>query len=131
MSRFLTAASAAFTAMLIGLAMTAGADAQSLETFAVLGGQSVTNTGPSVINGDLGVSPGSAISGFPPGIVVAPYAIHQTDGVANQAQTDLTTAYNVLAARPQTADKTGVDLGGLILTPGVLSLRHHGVLDGR
>jgi uncharacterized protein with beta-barrel porin domain len=65
------------------------------------------------------VSPGSAISGFPPGIVNAPYVIHRADGVSSLAQSDLTTAYNVLAGRPPTSDLTGVDLGGLTLGPGV------------
>jgi len=88
-------------------------------SFAVLGGSTVTNTGPSVINGDLGVNPGSAVVGFPPGIVTPPGAIHIADAVAVQAQTDLVTAYNALASQPVTQDLTGQDLGGLTLTPGV------------
>ncbi|WP_345353903.1 ice-binding family protein [Actinoallomurus liliacearum] len=84
--------------------------------FAVLGGSTVTNTGPSVVTGDLGVSPGSAVTGFPPGTVFG--AVHQADAVASQAQTDLTTAYNDAAGRTPAAALPG-DIGGLTLTPGV------------
>lgn len=86
-------------------------------SFAVLAGQTVTNTGPSVISGDLGVSPGTAITGFPPGTVVNGTQ-HAADAVALQAQSDLTTAYNDAAGRtPPTA--VPPDLGGLTLAPGV------------
>ena len=93
-------------------------------SFAVLAGSTVTNTGPSVINGNVGVSPGSAVVGFPPGILVPPGTIHAADAVAGQAQVDLTTAYNVLAGRPSTANLTGQDLGGLVLTPGVYTFNN-------
>ena len=85
--------------------------------FAVLAGSTVTNTGPSVISGDLGVSPGSAVTGFPPGVVINGTQ-HIADAVALQAQTDLTTAYNDAAGRiPFTVVST--DLGGQTLDPGV------------
>lgn len=71
-------------------------------SFAVLGGQSVTNTGPSVITGSVGVSPGSSIGGFPPGIVVDG-TFHRNDAVAMQAQDDLTTAYNNAAGQASDA----------------------------
>ena len=58
-----------------------------LSSFAVLGGSTVTNTGPSVVVGDLGVSPGAAVVGFGPGIVVGG-TIHAGDAVALQAQND-------------------------------------------
>jgi Ice-binding-like len=88
--------------------------------FAVLAGSTVTNTGPSVIDGgSVGVSPGSAITGFPPGSVTPPYTIHSADAVAAQAQTDLTTAYNAAAGLAPTQNLTGQDLGGLTLVPGV------------
>ncbi|OFE14224.1 hypothetical protein BA895_11455 [Humibacillus sp. DSM 29435] len=86
-------------------------------SFAVLAGRTVTNTGPSTISGDLGVSPGSAIPGFPPGSV-SNGTIHKADAVAGQAKSDLTTAYNDAAGRSTTATVTG-DLGGKRLTPGV------------
>src|SRR6202521_1335608 len=65
-------------------------------SFGVLAGSTVTNTGSSVISGNVGVWPGTAITGFPPGIVIGG-TIHAADAVANNAQTDLTTAYNVAA----------------------------------
>jgi ice-binding like protein len=85
--------------------------------FAVLGASTVTNTGPSVINGNLGVSPGSAVTGFPPGIVNG--TIHAADAAAAQAQSDLTTAYNTAAGESCNSDLTGQDLGGMTLTAGV------------
>ncbi|MEO8134391.1 MAG: ice-binding family protein [Betaproteobacteria bacterium] len=88
------------------------------QSFGVLGGSTVTNTGATTVNGSVGVSPGSAITGFPPGIV-AGGALHSNDAVAMQAQNDLTTAYNNIASTPCTVDLTGQDLGGLTLTPGV------------
>jgi hypothetical protein len=97
-------------------AATAPVNLGTAGSFAVLGGQAVTNTGPSVITGDVGVSPGTAITGFPPGTVFG--ATHSADAVAAQAQTDLTTAYNDAAGRtPATA--LPADLGGLTLTSGV------------
>ncbi|GAC1534018.1 MAG: hypothetical protein NVS3B12_14190 [Acidimicrobiales bacterium] len=86
-------------------------------SFAVLAGTTVTNTGPSTINGDLGVSPGTAVTGFPPG-AVSNGTIHAGDAVAAQAQADTTTAYNDAAGRTPTATVTA-DLGGQTLTPGV------------
>jgi hypothetical protein len=88
------------------------------ETFAVLGASTVTNTGVTHIRGNLGVSPGTAVVGFPPGIMEVG-TIHAGDAVAAQAQTDLTTAYNYVAALPCKFNLTGQDLGGLTLTPGV------------
>jgi hypothetical protein len=84
--------------------------------FAVLGGSTVTNTGATVLTGDLGLSPGTSITGFPPGTVNG--TVHQTDAVALQAQTDLTTAYNDAAGRTSTGT-ISADLGGQTLTPGV------------
>jgi hypothetical protein len=79
--------------------------------FGVLGASTVTNTGSSVISGDVGVSPGSAITGFPPGIVNPPGVIHAADAVAGQAQIDATTAYNSLAGLTPFTDLTGDTLG--------------------
>ncbi len=86
--------------------------------FAVLAGTpAVTNTGPTSITGDLGISPGSAVTGFPPGTVTG--TTHAADAVAVQAQTDLTAAYTAAAGLPVTA--TQGTLGGLTLVGGVYS----------
>ncbi|MDL5350322.1 ice-binding family protein [Microbacterium sp. zg-YB36] len=98
--------------------------------FAVLGASAVTNTGTSVLNGDLGVSPGTSITGFGPGIVTG--TVHQKDAEAARAQTAATTAYNVAASLTPT--QTGIgELSGLSLTPGVynggaLQLSDNGIL---
>ncbi len=99
-------------------------------TYGVLGGSTVTSTGATIVNGDLGVSPGTAITGFPPGIVVPPGVIHSADASSAQAQTDLTTAYNAVAGTPTQVDLTGIDLGGLTLTPGVYGFSSSAQLTG-
>lgn len=92
----------------------------SAEGFAVMGGSTVTNTGATSITGSLGVSPGSAVTGFPPGLV-AGGVINAGDAVAAQAQADLVTAYNGLAnmAVGINGNLSGQDLGNLTLIPGV------------
>jgi Ice-binding-like len=88
-------------------------------SFAVLAGTRVTNTGASVISGSLGVSPGAAVTGFPPGLVNNGTQ-HKADTVAAQAQSDLTTAYvNAAGRTPVTA--VPVELAGRTLKPGVYS----------
>ena len=99
--------------------------------FSVLAGSTVTNTGPSVIDGgSVGVSPGSAITGFPPGSVKPPFTTHAADAVALQAQNDLTTAYNAAAGLVHTQDLTGQNLGGLTLVPGVYFFSSSAQLTG-
>ena len=100
-----------------------------LNSFTVLAGTTVTNTGSSVVNGGLGVSPGSAVTGFPPGTVVSG-TIHSADAVAAQGQVELTTLYNTLAAQPCGVNLTGQDLGGLTLTPGVYCFNNAAQLTG-
>jgi hypothetical protein len=90
----------------------------------------VTNTGTTVVNGDLGVWPGSAVTGFPPGIIVFPGTKHAADAVAQQAQIDVTVAYNALAGQAPTQNLTGQDLGGLTLTSGVYRFNTSAQLTG-
>lgn len=98
-------------------------------TFAVLAGSTVTNTGPSTVLGDLGVSPGTAVVGFPPGLISGG-TIHSNDAVAQGAQADATTAYNTLAGEASTATLTGQDLGGLTLVSGVYTFSSSAQLTG-
>ena len=100
-----------FTALLLApLPAFAQVSLGTSQSFAVLGGSTVTNTGPSVITGNVGVSPGTSITGFPPG-VVGGGTIHAGDATAGQAQSDLTTAYNAAAGTACNVDLTGQDLG--------------------
>jgi Ice-binding-like len=98
------------------------------DSFAILAGSTVTNTGQTVITGDLGVSPGTAVTGFPPGTVDG--AQHKADAVALLAKTDLVTAYNNAAGQTPFVDKTGQDLGGQSLTPGVYRFSSSAQLTG-
>ena len=97
-------------------------------SFAVLGGSTVTNTGFSIITGDVGVSPGSAIVGFPPGVVIG--TIYSNIAPATQAHADTITAYNALAGEASDTILTGQDLGGLTLTPGTYTFATSAQLTG-
>lgn len=88
----------------------------TLGVYSVLGGVTVTNTGLTTLAGDLGVSPGTAVVGFPPGIVGG--SMHAADAVANQAQSDLVIAYDDAASRATTMSVAG-DLVGRTLVSGV------------
>ena len=100
------------------------------QRFAVLGGSTVTSTGASVLTGDLGVSPGTAVTGFPPGRF-ASGAIHSADAPALAAQNAVTTAYNGLVGQACTRDLTGQDLGGQALTAGVYCFSASAQLTGK
>ena len=98
--------------------------------FSVLGASAVTSTGPTIVTGALGISPGNAssVTGFPPGTVVG--TTHFADAVALQAQNDTATAYVDLAGRPCPNVLTGTNLGGLTLTPGVYCFATSAQLTG-
>jgi hypothetical protein len=85
-------------------------------SFAVLAASTVTNTGATSVTGDLGLSPGTAVTGFPPGTVIG--TLHAADAAAAQAQADLTIAYNDTAGRTGGTLLAG-NLGGRTLTPGL------------
>ena len=100
----------------------------SAKSFAVLGASTVTNTGSSTIQGDLGVYAGTAVTGFPPGLVIGG-TIHAADAAAGNAQNDVLTAYNFLS-QGCTLDLTGQDLGGKTLTKGVYCFSSSAGLTG-
>ena len=86
-------------------------------SFVVLSGETVTNTGFTVINGNVGLSPGSSITGFPPGVVNG--VVHISDAVAAKAKQDLNAAYTDASKRSGAPKPLSGDLGGLTLTPGL------------
>lgn len=98
-------------------------------TYAVLGASTVTNTGSSVLSGNLGLAPGTSITGFPPGTVING-VINQTNTAATTAQTDATSFYNYLLGLQSTGNLSGQDLGNMTLTPGVYSYASSAGLTG-
>jgi hypothetical protein len=91
----------------------------SAAAFEALAGSTVTNPGPTVMSGgNLGLSPGSAVTGFPPGTLTPPAVMHVTDPIAAQAELDLIAAYTYAAGVQGAAVLPG-DLSGLTFTPGL------------
>jgi hypothetical protein len=105
-STLLLASSASAATATVGLA--------TAESYSVLGGSTVTNTGPTTMFGDLGLSPGSSVTGAPHVLG----ATHVDDAVAIGAKSSLTTAYNDAASRPSNGS-AGTDLAGQVFLPGV------------
>ncbi len=98
--------------------------------FVVLGGSTVTNSGTSVLNGDLGVFPGTALTGFDTAVVNG--ATHENNGVAKQAQADLIVAYDAAAGQavPPGNELTGTDLGERTLSAGTYRYTSSAQLTG-
>ncbi len=96
--------------------------------FTVLAGSTITNTGPTVVTGSLGLDPGSAVTGFPPGVATGTKQI--SDAVALDAKDGLVTAYNDAAHASTTSDLTGKNLGGKNLDPGVYAFSSSAQLTG-
>ena len=113
----------------------ASASAVNLATaspFVVLAAASATNTGPWVLNGDLGVYAGTSLTGFGSPAVVNG-ATHDADAVAGKAQNDATTAYGVAAGQPVNPGNvlTGTDLGNRTLQAGAYSFSSSAQLTGQ
>lgn len=87
------------------------------DAFAVLAGSTITNTGPTTITGDVGLHPGTSVTGWD--AVTHDGSLHVDDDVAEKAKVDLVTAYNDAAGRTSTT--VGTQLGGQTLTGGVYS----------
>jgi len=100
----------------------------SANNFAVLGASAVTNTGATVLNGNLGLYPGTSITGFPPGTVNG--TTYDNGGVVQTAQADALNGYNTLLSLSSMENLTGKDLGGLTLMHGVYTFQSSADLTG-
>jgi type VI secretion system secreted protein VgrG len=96
--------------------------------FGVIAGSTITNTGNSVITGNVGLSPGSAITGFPPGHIAG--VGHVDDTVAVQVKKDLATFHNMVVTHAPTGDLTGKNLGGMTLHTGMYKFDSSAQLTG-
>lgn len=104
-------------------------DLAGAEDVAILGASTVTNTGPTVVAGHIALTPGSSITGFPPGVITRG-GIHINDVVATQARTGALAAYTLLRNETFTSNLSGIDLGGLTLTSGVYRFNSSAQLTG-
>jgi hypothetical protein len=132
-STILRISTIAASAVLLLTTTSVSAQLGTAGSYGALAGSAVTNTGNTVISGDLGVSPGSAITGFStvdggPGLFTG--ALNRANAASAQARADLTKAYIGLAALSFTANLSGTDLGGLTLTPGVYRFSSSAQLTG-
>ncbi len=130
---FLTMPSARIGVVAVSILLAGPASAASVlgtaADFAVLGGATVTNTGPTTISGDIGVSPGLALTGLAE--ITHSGDVYLGGAVALQAQSDARTAFTTLSGLPLGADLSGVDLGVLgSLVPGVYSFASSAQLTG-
>ena len=134
MRRFLAVLSTGVIAASLVVGLTAGAEQPSLGTagnYAVMAATTITNTGLTVINGNMAISPNDAtsVTGFePPGVVTG--TIDANNPAAIAAAGALVTAYNAAEAEPFPVNLTGQDLGGLILGPGVYKFESSAQLTG-
>jgi hypothetical protein len=116
-------------AMLPAVASASAVNLGTASPFVVLAASAATNTGSSVLDGDLGVYAGTSLSGF--GAATVNGATHDDDAVAGIAQSDARTAYNVAAGQPVPVDLTGTDLGNLTLLPGAYKFSSSAQLTGQ
>jgi Ice-binding-like len=100
----------------------------SANNFAVLASSTVTNTGPTTLNGDLGLYPGTSITGL--ASITLNGGLHQTDAVAQNAQTLVSNTFSTVSALSCSADLSGQDLGGKTLIPGVYCFSSSAQLTG-
>ncbi len=98
-------------------ASSAAVDLRSAAPFAILAGSTVTNTGNTHITGNVGISPGTAMTGFPPGVIHG--TVYAGDPAAKRAEMDLTTAYNDAMGRVRHPVLLSGNLGGQTLAPGL------------